>query len=56
MRIGISRSKRERYIDGVEENVSMAKQAVGVQLGDDIVQRGVDGQEPVQEHQDTWCN
>ena len=34
----------------------MAKQAVGVQLGDDMVQGGVDGQEPVQEHQDTWCN
>ena len=31
----------------------MAKQAVGVQLGDDMVQGGVDGQEPVQEHQDT---
>ena len=28
----------------------MAKQAVGVQLGDDMVQGGVDGQEPVQEH------
>ena len=25
----------------------MAKQAVGVQLGDDMVQGGVDGQEPV---------
>ena len=34
----------------------MAKQAVGVQLGGDMFQGGVDGQEPVQEHQDTWCN
>ena len=31
----------------------MAKHAVGVQLGDDMAQGGVDGQEPVQEHQDT---
>ena len=53
------RSKRKRYIDGVEENVLwmfMDKQAVGVQLGEVVVQGCVDGQELVQEHQDTWCN
>ena len=32
-------TKRERYIYGVEENVFMDKQAVGVQLGEDVVQR-----------------
>ena len=49
-------TKRERYIYGVEENVFMDKQAVGVQLGEDVVQGGVDRQEPVQEHYDTLCN
>ena len=34
----------------------MDKQAVGVQLGEVVVQGCVDGQELVQEHQDTWCN
>ena len=32
------------------------KQAVGVQLGEDVFQGGADGQEPVQERQDTRCN
>ena len=31
----------------------MDKQAVGVQLGEDVFWGGVDGQESLQEHQDT---
>ena len=48
-------TKRERYIYGVEENVFMDKQAVGVQLGEVVVQGCVVLQEPVQEHQITGC-